>query len=187
MSHAYGAPIGPIPASAGEPPQEPPATLRRGAYPRECGGTSGSAGEVIRPTGLSPRVRGNPQELAVAPADRGPIPASAGEPAAAWRGARASRAYPRECGGTSDWANIARSYEGLSPRVRGNPGVSFPPELASGPIPASAGEPRPCSLIILCARAYPRACGGTGLSRCRNRKCKGLSPRVRGNLLQASG
>ena len=50
---------------------------------------------------------------------------------------------------------------GLSPRRRGNhrlPGVYY---RRQGPIPAQAGEPVPRFLRSRCARAYPRAGGGT--------------------------
>ena len=53
-------------------------------------------------------------------------------------------------------------------------------------IPAPAGEPIfPCAK---CAsiRVYPRACGGTALSRVDSRGHKGLSPRLRGNLRRSS-
>ena len=71
--------------------------------------------------------------------------------------------------------------DGLSPRLRGNPGLMFSGSLPAGSIPAPAGEPRPDVLGVTPRRVYPRACGGTpnavgaGLHVC------GLSPRLRGN------
>ena len=72
---------------------------------------------------------------------------------------------------------------GLSPRVRGNrPGASSS-GLASGSIPACAGEPVSERCVPGQRTVYPRVCGGTGspaaLAACRS----GLSPRVRGNHL----
>ena len=79
--------------------------------------------------------------------------------------------------------------EGLSPRLRGNLVKSSRADAARGSIPAPAGEPSPVCWwgSPACGGTYPRACGGTGLSpRLRgNRKLElptiGLSPRLRGN------
>ena len=74
-----------------------------------------------------------------------------------------------------------------------------PPESAIGPptryifspsftvnavrsIPARAGEPSQASARACASGVYPRACGGTHLPEYPAQPCKGLSPRVRGNL-----
>ena len=49
--------------------------------------------------------------------------------------------YPRVCGGTSVHIVHAVGYDGLSPRVRGNPGLAAAQADAFGSIPACAGEP----------------------------------------------
>ena len=69
-------------------------------YPRVCGGTSLAQRRSPMPTGLSPRVRGNPIILL--------------------RSLSASGVYPRVCGGTLDWCQQCDTDSGLSPRVRGN-------------------------------------------------------------------
>ena len=161
LRHRLGRGIGPIPASAGEPPYRNPDPDAARAYPRECGGTGRTKIGPGALQGLSPRVRGN---RAVHPAEhrlRGPIPASAGEPGAARAPPGRGRAYPRECGGTAPGSFTAairaglsprvrgnREQQaaglrghGLSPRVRGNPGIVPQPAGREGPIPASAGEP----------------------------------------------
>ena len=70
---------------------------------------------------------------------------------------------------------------GLSPRVRGNP-MEYPPAaIASGSIPARAGEPIQGHRAILETEVYPRACGGTANDNCILIQDGGLSPRVRGN------
>ena len=198
---------GSIPARAGEPPQMPirKPCLAIAVYPRACGGTPGVAasadgdgsiparaprrrlrflrrslsprvrgnlaiaGVLNACIGLSPRVRGNrTQEVAVMfQLSLRSIPARAGEPpCSVGVGYAGLRVYPRACGGTiglGACAGIVLYGTGLSPRVRGNPGIS-----AIGPAWA--------------ARVYPRACGGT-CNRCVNAlSCRGLSPRVRGNL-----
>ena len=71
----------------------------------------------------------------------GSIPACAGEPwllvALRWR----HRVYPRVCGGTRVVIPEDGLYEGLSPRVRGNPRLTFRLCAGIGSIPACAGEP----------------------------------------------
>ena len=71
---------GPIPACAGQP-QTPtgPSAFRR-AYPRVCGATTPLTLEMLLSLGLSPRVRGNRCCACLLPAQRGPIPACAGQP-----------------------------------------------------------------------------------------------------------
>ena len=91
---------GSIPASAGEPPRRTGAGASTGVYPRECGGTRTGAAQWRARPGLSPRVRGNPGDHRRGGARPGSIPASAGEPGSPISNGRATRVYPRECGGT---------------------------------------------------------------------------------------
>ena len=56
-------PQGSIPACAGEPSNWRPKTSGARVYPRVCGGTRRLAVVVQRQEGLSPRVRGNPQQV----------------------------------------------------------------------------------------------------------------------------
>ena len=69
--------------------------------------------------------------------------------------------YPRACGGTYRDCPALGLGQGLSPRVRGNPGVM----VARAPF----------------ITVYPRACGGTVRVTGVNMPHEGLSPRVRGN------
>ena len=150
-----------------------------------CGGTLDTPRIDGNRPGLSPRVRGNPRRFsddAYAPRS---IPACAGEPSRG-RSARRSRAvYPRVCGGTRRARRAAWAWKGLSPRVRGNPtaGARFP--TPDGSIPACAGEPTPGTVSVLHAGVYPRVCGGTECVVTAKPFRYGLSPRVRGNHLQA--
>ena len=87
--------------------------------------------------GLSPRVRGN-QRTGLCPGR-------------VYRGTSSlrlskNRVYPR-----------VMIQLGLSPRVRGSPGV-YP---RVGSIPACAGEPPPLRRRGPSGRVYPRVCGGT--------------------------
>ena len=71
--------------------------------------------------GLSPRVRGNPLDALSARSRCGTIPACAGEPQLGGLRRARRRDYPRVCGGTVLNLGGHKRFEGLSPRVRGNP------------------------------------------------------------------
>ena len=105
------------------------------------------------------------------------------------RGAPATRSwvYPRACGGTSSIIVWTAWRLGLSPRMRGNLHVFVSIERENGSIPAHAGEP--CLRTSRSAprrvyhRVYPRACGGTCGGSGAGSTWRGLSPRMRGNLV----
>ena len=113
---------GSIPACAGEPNALRGAQGRTRVYPRVCGGTVVHVGVVFRAQGLSPRVRGNPVHMDRRRRAQRSIPACAGEPAPPIFGSTVIRVYPRVCGGTARRRTEPNQREGLSPRVRGNPG-----------------------------------------------------------------
>ena len=192
---------GSIPAGAGEPDRPRPGRPEAMVYPRGCGGTSRPGYGIGVENGLSPRVRGNPDERRIRRAAPRSIPAGAGEPGRSRDSGIPSRVYPRGCGGTGRFGRGLMNKEGLSPRVRGNrmentmdeyPPRSIPAGAGEphsgqrsmprgGSIPAGAGEPssRPGSGET--RRVYPRGCGGTQNGP-RVPFCQpGLSPRVRGN------
>ena len=176
---------GPIPACAGQPSGGCVGPSKSGAYPRVCGATADRYYATALHEGLSPRVRGN---LYVARANVvrfGPIPACAGQPSASLIRTSLSRAYPRVCGATDEGQRLLHDLQGLSPRVRGNPGGRglFPPTRR--PIPACAGQPPTATMRRPCMRAYPRVCGATLGQLGLDAWLGGLSPRVRGNLLAA--
>ena len=89
-----------IPACAGEPVLR----IRRNAfqpvYPRVCGGTTSASVSESSGKGLSPRVRGNPDDSNDARSYARSIPACAGEPGCLGRNTMSKRVYPRVCGGT---------------------------------------------------------------------------------------
>ena len=153
----------------------------RGVYPRVCGGTFAGVNGGAAAWGLSPRMRGNLGVLNEPAVNGRSIPAYAGEPKARRRASRASRVYPRVCGGTLPRPAKPTTTQGLSPRMRGN--------LIAGPrrydvhrsIPAYAGEPsRPCAPQPP-SGVYPRVCGGTWACMGSVSGIGGLSPRMRGN------
>ena len=138
------------------------------------------------PEGLSPRVRGNRLPIPGPDVERRSIPASAGEPRRKRKPQARRRVYPRECGGTGDLPVAAVVVQGLSPRVRGNPGWASQSRNRWRSIPASAGEPRPGHREENPRQVYPRECGGTSARDRAHWEKEGLSPRVRGNLAQGS-
>ena len=171
---------GSIPACAGEPPGGPASRFPPRVYPRVCGGTGAAGKHVFAEAGLSPRVRGNQPVQAKWRAERGSIPACAGEPPRLPRLPHRARVYPRVCGGTPASSPSSFVTRGLSPRVRGNPLPQPDCGRAGGSIPACAGEPSAPPRSAARGRVYPRVCGGTRRSRAACKGTWGLSPRVRG-------
>ena len=199
---------GSIPACAGEPRCRRRRAPSPGVYPRVCGGTKENGTSASPALGLSPRVRGNPVKsqfgdeletmLGLSPRvrgnhlvtvtrteNRGSIPACAGEPRGPRPRRRRSRVYPRVCGGTRFFRIVGKRFDGLSPRVRGNPAGVDAIGVLPGSIPACAGEPPQTWSTRSTKRVYPRVCGGTRIMVSVRRRGEGLSPRVRGNLLPA--
>ena len=136
---------------------------------------------VSRLPGLSPRVRGNHAGPVSIRQALGSIPACAGEPYVYRAKLHGYAVYPRVCGGTAGRPDGEVSGEGLSPRVRGNPGNSRPLVPGTRSIPACAGEPASRHGNCNRRRVYPRVCGGTSKRSQAGFRYHGLSPRVRGN------
>ena len=130
-------------------------------YPRGCGGTELIADFAMVDTGLSPRVRGNPELQAERQHLLRSIPAGAGEPKPESRSAWQRGVYPRGCGGTRTCARSVSLPLGLSPRVRGNHLERPRQDQPHGSIPAGAGEPGWLPSATRFMRVYPRGCGGT--------------------------
>ena len=128
-----------------------------------CGGTAREAPISNNSKGLSPRVRGNRSLRLPLSCQMRSIPACAGEPAIGRADGDQDAVYPRVCGGTLRMLTAAAPVSGLSPRVRGNHRTSATRRRCERSIPACAGEP---GLV-------PWVCS----------QDRGLSPRVRGNLV----
>ena len=173
--------VGSIPACAGEPRSRRSCRASGTVYPRVCGGTHVIKCRDCGRHGLSPRVRGNPDQGHGPPDGRRSIPACAGEPAF-WRATGIAPAvYPRVCGGTGVLAHYLYPFQGLSPRVRGNLILQLSFLSPAGSIPACAGEPVVARDCRSPSWVYPRVCGGTQTRRWGCARLTGLSPRVRGN------
>ena len=93
-------------------------------YPRVGGGTGMSYHYRTRGLGLSPRGRGNLFRPSLPDGAAGSIPAWAGEPTHGCGTRTYSTVYPRVGGGTTGFPVTKTQDEGLSPRGRGNHGVS---------------------------------------------------------------
>ncbi len=126
-------------------------------------------------------MRGNLRSVGTVARTTRSIPACAGEPSARNHRRFHTRVYPRVCGGTSATMPSIFSFDGLSPRVRGNLFELLSGLLAYRSIPACAGEPRACRTSSSRKAVYPRVCGGTRSARAGLFRRRGLSPRVRGN------
>ena len=177
--------LGSIPACAGEPKSGRHPLPRRWVYPRVCGGTMVVQPRRQRRGGLSPRVRGNPDHADSRRERTGSIPACAGEPCGTIPTCRRGSVYPRVCGGTRIQRLRERAPYGLSPRVRGNQQSAPQGAAEPGSIPACAGEPASGPSPPAPAWVYPRVCGGTSSSWNHHALAAGLSPRVRGNPVDA--
>ena len=100
-------------------------------------------------------------------------------------GAVMVRVYPRVCGGTRRPRHLVGKKSGLSPRVRGNRNALPCGQPSMRSIPACAGEPDCRAMCSSSIKVYPRVCGGTDCGVYYDFRGYGLSPRVRGNPLQA--
>ena len=146
-----------------------------------CGGTYAQYQHSAGFDGLSLRVRGNHLLLLLTAFVVRSIPACAGEPNGQKPRQYAGEVYPRVCGGTRFIVLTQEHLKGLSPRVRGNHGLTGIFRTHQGSIPACAGEPWTSLTTPTAIRVYPRVCGGTAGALAVGRRQAGLSPRVRGN------
>ena len=91
--------------------------------------------------GLSPPVRGSPVNGLSDTGILRSIPARAGEPIPGDWICSLTVVYPRPCGGAAAVDSTHTLNEGLSPPVRGSPGLQHHLGALVGSIPARAGEP----------------------------------------------
>ena len=172
---------GPIPARAGQPGAAALLAALPGAYPRSRGATRQPGRPIFCNRGLSPLARGNLNACRWNHADRGPIPARAGQPASRPARRPMNGAYPRSRGATDAGSASLGQSPGLSPLARGNLGLAGDQRGGQRPIPARAGQPSPSDGPAACSRAYPRSRGATEAFAGISRPCRGLSPLARGN------
>ena len=191
-----------IPARAGEPRTGVDRLAVFRVYPRACGGTVRGTSMMCDVSGLSPRVRGNPNSVTV-PIYSGVYPRACGGTARVFERVIAAcglsprvrgnlglvagqysqlRSIPARAGEprTAVIPGVPRRRTGLSPRVRGNPFLLPAAHGKTRSIPARAGEPTKRVEYLGKYRVYPRACGGTHGQSGQQPPLGGLSPRVRG-------
>ena len=176
-----GAPLGSIPAWAGEPKMSKTRHPDLRVYPRVGGGTFLQLSLDHLRGGLSPRGRGNHEHDHQQHSGMGSIPAWAGEPVRRNCPPCRIRVYPRVGGGTTGAGGFGGYTGGLSPRGRGNQNTDVPWPFLWGSIPAWAGEPVPRVRGDCVLRVYPRVGGGTMHHWKASMPQLGLSPRGRGN------
>jgi len=88
---------------------------------------------------------------------------------------------PRSRGGTRSVCSASTCRTGGSPLTRGNLAAAHGLDIASGWIPAHAGEPGFGTMRFGRRRVDPRSRGGTRPSRRPSRELAGGSPLTRGN------
>ena len=150
------------------------------AYPRGRGGNKLDRVKSCIPQGLSPRARGKHRYSIDGTADKGPIPAGAGETHCRVTISKRLGAYPRGRGGNEPILAFAAIDRGLSPRARGKRRQRSLSASWSGPIPAGAGETDRVINDIKTNGAYPRGRGGNTNYTGEQKAVLGLSPRARG-------
>ena len=111
------------------------------------------------------------------------ISAGAEEPAHRRQVRLEKKDYLRGCGGTDDIQSVTLARVGLSPRVRRNHRRWGFRRRGQRTISAGAEEPKISIKIYPILRDYLRGCGGTKWTTASDPVERGLSPRVRRNLL----
>ena len=125
-------------------------------------------------------MRGTLEDGRRQPADRGIIPAHAGNTAALRSRSVDYRDHPRACGEHCDTLDHATRNRGSSPRMRGTLDVGLPSAGWTGIIPAHAGNTKGSSIAWRPSGDHPRACGEHQLWILLMTPGLGSSPRMRG-------
>ncbi len=171
---------GSIPAWAGETRPSLRCRSASRVHPRVGGGDAPTPTGVSNGSGPSPRGRGRHAERGGDPAQRGSIPAWAGETDGRTATRQSWRVHPRVGGGDfSSGVRMAVS-RGPSPRGRGRHAERGGDPAQRGSIPAWAGETSRCGSTRPTGRVHPRVGGGDCVAPPRRASGAGPSPRGRG-------
>ena len=173
-----------IPACTGNPDGRYRRLSATRVYPRVYGESLWSSASRTRRRGLSPRVRGIHIARHVFGHRRRSIPACTGNPGQRTVGRRWREVYPRVYGESLKPNPCSKPTSGLSPRVRGIRGAGRGYAGRRGSIPACTGNPRHRRSSARSPAVYPRVYGESGSPPHVPRLRWGLSPRVRGILLE---
>ena len=150
------------------------------AHPRACG-EHGKPGEGMpEHKGSSPRMRGTRKLDPCGVRGGGLIPAHAGNTTRVHGRRTRPWAHPRACGEHDHVGGEGSFFAGSSPRMRGTPAGTGPPDPGTGLIPAHAGNTVQTPTIGSGAGAHPRACGEHDDYEDVNEGEEGSSPRMRG-------
>ena len=149
-------------------------------HPRACGEHHHGLVLGLRAEGSSPRMRGTPVPRPSVPRPSGIIPAHAGN-TKYWlpRSAR-NGDHPRACGEHQVRDTMYGTTQGSSPRMRGTPTQQNRFMMASGIIPAHAGNTGVTVAVSFGVRDHPRACGEHFCYIPYRGSVQGSSPRMRG-------
>jgi len=147
------------------------------------GGNVSTTARRISSQGLSPRVRGKHQSQYKDGGPEGSIPACTGETWCGREKPSRPRVYPRVYGGNTKAKTKTVGQKGLSPRVRGKQPKRADVQPVTGSIPACTGETTAQMLSPQPGKVYPRVYGGNGPAMTSRLDDQGLSPRVRGKLI----
>ena len=128
-------------------------------HPRVCGEHTLTQQGIDVAKGSSPRMRGTRHHSGRRAADRGIIPAYAGNTCRAFRPPVAVWDHPRVCGEHFLRSEMRKTFPGSSPRMRGTLQVTQVEREAVGIIPAYAGNTRPCRTLRRWSWDHPRVCG----------------------------
>ena len=153
-----------------------------GVDPRVGGGSQPCRCLFQIAPGRSPRGRGKPTAATTSSADRGSIPAWAGEAARFHLSWCALWVDPRVGGGSSSGVFASAPWTGRSPRGRGKLEIDQGQRGQGGSIPAWAGEAGGSLGKYRYGRVDPRVGGGSLALQRSKRGSPGRSPRGRGKL-----
>ena len=129
-----------IPAYAGNMKEKHDIKIEIWDHPRVCGEHNGLKTSYKTTGGSSPRMRGTYESQISAIAERGIIPAYAGNILRKRRMRSFARDHPRVCGEHLQPGAEKIAYMGSSPRMRGTCNDGIGRRGASGIIPAYAGN-----------------------------------------------
>ena len=171
---------GTIPALAGNTRPSFRPVICAWDHPRACGEHPGDVLDASRGMGSSPRLRGTPTALSLAPCRGGIIPALAGNTRMSATVVTSSWDHPRACGEHPATGATRSMARGSSPRLRGTPEKRIRDRQTHGIIPALAGN-TPRSVRRTRWRGdHPRACGEHCQPALFCTLWRGSSPRLQG-------